>query len=394
MANKEQLAKIKEGVDPWNRWMESNLRITPDLLGADLEKANLGEVNFEGTNLGGSNLRRVDLERANLRSTNLEWANLRGANLKGANLRGAYLRGADLEGADFEGADLEGADFEGADLKKTNLEGANLRSTNFEGANLRGANLIGANLIGADLYLTVLTRTNLKNAAVGFTRFGHVDLSRAKGLETVYHYGPSTVGIDTIIQSRGEIPEVFLRGAGVPENFIRQLIYLNDQIKSFDFYSCFISYSHTDKPFARRLHEALQGRGIRCWLDEHQLLPGDDIHDQIDRGIRLWDKVLLCCSETSLNSWWVDKELDRALQKEEQLWRERGKKILLLIPLDLDGHVFNWDRGKAAMIRSRFITDFQVWEKDKTKFEAAFEQLVKALMTEDAGREPAPDQKV
>ena len=41
----------------------------------------------------------------------------------------------------------------------------------------------------------------------------------------------------------------------------------------------------------------LQSGGIRCWLDERQLLPGDDIYDMVDRGIRLWDKVLLCCSE-------------------------------------------------------------------------------------------------
>ncbi len=44
-----------------------------------------------------------------------------------------------------------------------------------------------------------------------------------------------------------------------------------------EFYSCFVSYSHADKSFARRLYDTLQGRGIRCWLDEHELLPGDDI---------------------------------------------------------------------------------------------------------------------
>ena len=42
------------------------------------------------------------------------------------------------------------------------------------------------------------------------------------------------------------------------------------------------------------LHDALQERGVRCWLDEKQMLPGDDIYEQVDRGIRLWDKVLLC----------------------------------------------------------------------------------------------------
>ncbi len=39
--------------------------------------------------------------------------------------------------------------------------------------------------------------------------------SATKGLETVIHKMPSTVGIDTIYKSRGKIPEAFLRGRGL-----------------------------------------------------------------------------------------------------------------------------------------------------------------------------------
>jgi hypothetical protein len=41
---------------------------------------------------------------------------------------------------------------------------------------------------------------------------------------------------------------------------------------------------------------------------------------------RLCDKVLLCASQASLTSWWVDGEINRAFQKEAQIMKERAKK--------------------------------------------------------------------
>ncbi|MDQ3907364.1 MAG: toll/interleukin-1 receptor domain-containing protein [Acidobacteriota bacterium] len=162
------------------------------------------------------------------------------------------------------------------------------------------------------------------------------------------------------------------------------------------FYSCFISYSHADKSFARRLHDALQGRGIRCWLDEHQLRPGDKIYTEVDRGIRLWDKVLLCCSKESLNSWWVENEIQIAFEKEQQLRKQRGQDVLALIPLNLDGYLFGEEckHGLAAQIRARLTADFTGWETDNSKFESEFEKLVKALRADAGGREQPPQPRL
>jgi hypothetical protein len=159
---------------------------------------------------------------------------------------------------------------------------------------------------------------------------------------------------------------------------------------AFDYYSCFISYSRRDFSFALRLHDALQGQGIRCWLDEKQILPGQDIYEEVDRGIRLWDKVLLCASKNSLTSWWVDDEIGRVFDKEQKLMKERGEKVLALIPLNLDGYLFEWKNAKAGQVKQRLAADFTGWEADNAKFERECDRLAKALQT-DGVREPAPE---
>jgi hypothetical protein len=163
------------------------------------------------------------------------------------------------------------------------------------------------------------------------------------------------------------------------------------------FFSCFISYSTSDKDFAMRLHEALQSKGIRCWLDEKQLQPGDDISRELDRGIYLWDKFLLCASKNSLTSWWVQNEIKTTLEKERALRKERGKPVHKLIPLNLDGFMFtdDWDLGVLANeIRSRVAADFQGWETNKESFDAQVDLVIKALRADEGGREKPPPSRL
>jgi uncharacterized protein YjbI with pentapeptide repeats len=84
MANPEHLAKLKEGVEAWNKWRKENPKMKRDLteanlFGVNLRKANLFGVNLRKANLFGADLRGTNLRRADLTETNLEAANFMGA---------------------------------------------------------------------------------------------------------------------------------------------------------------------------------------------------------------------------------------------------------------------------------------------------------------------------
>ena len=291
---------------------------------------------------------------------------------------------------------LCGAPLSRADLLDADLFDADLRSADLRGANLFAANLSGADLGGADLFATNLSRAkltnvNFHNAILFLTQFANVDLSTSWGLDNCQHDGPCSFDILTLQNSR-DVPISFWRGCGLPEPLIDALPrLLNETIQ---FYSCFISYSHADSAFAWRLHDDMQRVGISCWLDEKQILPGDDIGKQIDAAVQLWDKVILCCSKASLNSVWVNRELEKAIQKEAKLWKERGKETPVLIPVSLDDTLFEWNGHWASELTRRHAADFAGWETDSAKYEECLNRVVRALRVDDSARETPPASKL
>jgi hypothetical protein len=340
MANPEHLEILKQGVRWWNKWREEQPEITPDLNGAYLIGAELDGAHFSGADLSSAVLVEADLSYADLRAADLSHAHLSDAKLIGAHLGEVRFRYARLRYAD-----------------------------------LRGANFSRAHLSEADLTEAELSDADFRYANLGYTTFGDNDLSQVKGLVKVRHHAPSIIGISTIYRSQGIIPEVFLRGCGVPEDFItyaRSLV-----TKPIEFYSCFISYSSKDQEFAERLHDDLQAKGVRIWFAPHDMRIGARIRPTIDESIRTYDKLLIVLSENSVGSQWVEQEVETALAGERE---QEGKTVLF--PIRVDDAIMEMKSGWPALLKNtRNVGDFTRW-KDHDSYRKAFDRLLRDLKAE------------
>ena len=318
MANPEHVAKLKEGADAWNDWRES------------------GE--------------EVDLSFIHLRGDALDFYDLTEANLSDSRLEGVSFVGAGCAGTTFERAAISHAIFRSAPMSQCCFREADIRSTTFDWCRLEKSDFTDSTFDG--------------------NTFVHIGLGDAIGLETIDHFSPSSIGIDTFFESGG-LPESFLRGAGVPEEFIQ---YASSLVGTpIDYYSCFLSYSSKDDDFARRLYEGLQAKNIRAWFAPEDLKIGDRFRSRIDESIRIHDKLVIILSANSVNSSWVESEVESALDREQK----EGKDVLFPIAIDEEGFAAQQPWAKAIRLQ-RHIGDFRKW-KSHDDYTDAFNRLVRDL---------------
>jgi hypothetical protein len=90
----------------------------------------------------------------------------------------------------------------------------------------------------------------------------------------------------------------------------------------------FISYCRQDQAYMQRIRDALDARGLPCWIDD-RIDPGDDWWDEIDRAIASCACAVVIMTPAAKASRWVQREI--------LLAEDRGKPIF---PLLLEGD--NW----------------------------------------------------
>jgi glycosyltransferase involved in cell wall biosynthesis len=105
-------------------------------------------------------------------------------------------------------------------------------------------------------------------------------------------------------------------------------MYGNEMHASDEFqFDVFLSYHHADSLRVLKLAEKLKAAGLRVWLDEWEISPGDDIYLALERGAQSSRTLVLCLTPHAIGSEWV------ALERSTALFRDPTNKYRRFIPL-------------------------------------------------------------
>jgi formylglycine-generating enzyme required for sulfatase activity len=124
----------------------------------------------------------------------------------------------------------------------------------------------------------------------------------------------------------------------------------------------FLCHSSGDKPAVRDLYRRLRTDGFEPWLDEEELLPGQDWHEEIPAAVRACDVVIICLSQKSVSKeGYLQREIRDALYVAE----EKPEGTIFIIPVKLE-----------EVEVSRRLSQ---WQWAKLFEEGGYQRLVRAL---------------
>jgi hypothetical protein len=128
-----------------------------------------------------------------------------------------------------------------------------------------------------------------------------------------------------------------------------------------DSLNVFLCHSSGDKPAVRSLYQRLKSDGFKPWLDEENLVAGQDWDREIRRAVRISDVVVVCLSRFSITKeGYVQKEIRQALD----VAQEKPPGTIFIIPVRLEActvpeplNLWHWvdyftDNGHDRLLRA------------------------------------------
>jgi len=138
-------------------------------------------------------------------------------------------------------------------------------------------------------------------------------------------------------------------------------------------YDIFVSYSHLNEIVVNKIVDALRQRDIKVWHDGSEMKPGDVLRERINQGIEQANNFLIIVSEDSLNSPWVQYELNSAVI------REIEQKHVRVIPAIIGKMEF---KQLPSDLSAKYSLDF----RSKKYFEQSINALVDLIQPEKRQR--------
>ena len=141
--------------------------------------------------------------------------------------------------------------------------------------------------------------------------------------------------------------------------------------------SVFLSYGGPDEDFAATIYRALVARGVDVFFFPETARLGQRIHRTISQGVHDHDRVVLICSEQSLNRPGVLNEIEQVLDREAA---EGGTERLL--PIALDDYVKRWSPPRldlARQVQQRVTAFFPSRDPASPEYEKQFARLLHAI---------------
>lgn len=324
--NPEHLKIVLKGAGAIKKWRREHPNELFYLVNADLSEANLSGLDLSTTNLYGAKLENTDLS---------------GAKLTEAVLVDALFYNTKLLRVDLRGAMCHRASFIGTDLCEAKLIETDLSATKFFLVNLSRAKLVKADLRIADINKVDFSWADLSGLILAKTILTECNLAHCKGLETIRHEGPSSISVDTIIETfRREgnclTPEfkTFCLNMGVPKELLDVLTQALAEVK---YYTCFVCYGSPDEAFAERLVADFRERGVSCWIYSMDATPGERTWREISLKRQEAEKFIVLCSARALVRDGVKKEIEEQIDEDpdkiipislDNIWKEEGFRVI------------------------------------------------------------------
>jgi hypothetical protein len=135
----------------------------------------------------------------------------------------------------------------------------------------------------------------------------------------------------------------------------------------------FISYSSKDEDIAETIYQALEARGLDCWIACRDVQPGENFQESIVHALRSARVMLLVFTANANNSDEIKKELVLA-----------GRHHVTVVPVRVEDVIPN-DAFSYEFATRQWIDLFKDWEREIELLSTQIGRMLDAPNTHEAG---------